>query len=95
MLSWPAGKWIVGVAGLVLIGAGLWSGYFGIQKKFLKSWMTERISATAQSWGERVGVAGLLARMVVFVLIGIFLVKAAHDYNPRETIVSTARCRSS
>jgi RES domain-containing protein len=86
VLSWPAGQWIVGAAGIVLIVAGLSSGYFGIEKKFLNNWMTEKMSAAAQSWGERSGVAGLLARMVVFVLIGVFLIKAAHDYSPREAI---------
>jgi hypothetical protein len=86
VLSWPAGRWIVGASGLVLIGAGLLSGYYGIKRKFLNDWMTEKMSAGAQSWGERSGVVGLLARMVVFVLIGIFLVKAAHDYSPREAI---------
>jgi uncharacterized protein DUF1206 len=86
VLSWPAGKWIVGAVGLVVIGVGLWNGYRGIEKKFLKNWMTEKMSSAAQSWGSRSGVVGLLARMVVFALIGIFLVKAAHDYNPREAI---------
>jgi hypothetical protein len=86
VLSWPAGTWIVGAAGLVLIGVGLWNGYRGIEKKFLKNWMTEKMSATAQSWGSRAGVIGLLARMVVFALIGILVVKAAHDYDPREAI---------
>jgi hypothetical protein len=42
VLSWPAGKWIVGCVGLVLIGVGLSNGYHGIEKKFLKNWMTER-----------------------------------------------------
>jgi hypothetical protein len=86
VLSWPAGKWIVGAAGLVLFGVGLWSGYRGIEKKFLKDWMTEKMSAAAQSWGSRAGVVGLLGWMVVFALIGIFLVKAANDYNAREAI---------
>ena len=86
VLSWPAGKWIVGAAGLALIGIGLWNGYRGIKKEFLKDWMTEKMSVAAQSWGERAGVVGLLAWMVVFALIGIFVVKAAHDYNSREAI---------
>jgi hypothetical protein len=86
VLSWPAGKWIVGAAGLVLIGVGLWSGYRGIEKKFLKDWMTDKMSAAAQSWGSRAGIVGLLGWMVVFALIGIFLVKAAHDYNAGEAI---------
>ena len=86
VLSWRAGKCIVGAAGLALIGVGLWNGYRGIKKEFLKNWKTEKMSAAAQSWGSRAGIVGLLAWMVVFVLIGIFVVKAAHDYNPREAI---------
>jgi hypothetical protein len=70
----------------VLIGVGLWNGYCGVEKKFLKDWMTGKMSTAKQSWGSRAGVVGLLARMVVFVLIGIFLVKAAYDYSPREAI---------
>ena len=85
-LSWPAGKWIVGAAGLVLIGVGLWNGYRGLEKKFLKNWKTEKMGPTAQRWGTRSGMVGLSARMVVFALIGIFVVKAAYDYNPREAI---------
>lgn len=86
VLSWPAGKWIVGAAGLVLIGVGLWNGYRGLEKKFLKNWKTEKMGPTAQRWGTRSGVVGLSARMVVFALIGSFVVKAAYDYNPREAI---------
>jgi len=86
VLSWPAGKWLVGAAGLVLIGVGVWNGYRAVEKKFLKNWKTEQMSPTAQRWGTRSGVIGLPARMVVFTLIGIFVVKAAHDYNPSEAI---------
>lgn len=86
VLSWPAGKWIVGAAGLVLIGVGLWSGYRGIKKKFLEDWMTEKMGPATQTWGSRAGVVGLLGWMVAFALIGIFLVKAAHDFDPREAI---------
>ena len=35
---------------------------------------------------ERLGVVGHLARMVVFGLIGVFLVKAAVDYNPNDAV---------
>ena len=86
VLSWPAGKWLVGAAGLVLIGVGLWNGYRGLEKTFLKNWKTGEMSASAERWGTRSGVVGLPARMVVFALIGIFVVKAAYDYNPREAI---------
>jgi Domain of Unknown Function (DUF1206) len=32
------------------------------------------------------GTVGHLARMIVFALIGIFLIKAAVDYNPRAAV---------
>jgi len=34
----------------------------------------------------RAGVVGHLARAVVFVLIGIFVIKAAVEYDPQESI---------
>ena len=37
-------------------------------------------------WIARVGTVGYLARMVVFGLVGIFLVKAAVDYAPRAAV---------
>ena len=44
------------------------------------------MSSAALKWGTRVGVVGLLARMVVLGLIGAFLVKAAVEYDPKEAI---------
>jgi hypothetical protein len=34
----------------------------------------------------RIGVVGHLARMIVFGLIGVFLIKAAVEYNPNTAI---------
>lgn len=44
------------------------------------------MSETERTWGGRAGVAGHLARAVVFGLIGIFVTKAAVDYNPKDAI---------
>lgn len=33
-----------------------------------------------------IGTFGLLARMVVFVLVGVFLIKAAVQYDPRKAV---------
>ena len=86
VLSWPGGKWLVGAAGLAIIAAGLWNLYRGITRNFEKKWRTGQMGATARRWGGRAGVAGHLARAVVFLLIGIFVIKAAVDYNPRDAI---------
>jgi hypothetical protein len=86
VLSWPAGRWIVGLAGLCVIGAGIYNGYRGLSCKFAERWNTGEMSAAVQRWATRIGVVGLLARLVVFGLIGAFAVKAAFEYDPKETI---------
>jgi Domain of Unknown Function (DUF1206) len=86
VLDWPAGRWIVGIAGLCIIGAGLWNFYRGITKKFEDKWRTGEMTKLERTWGARAGVAGHLARSVVFSLIGVFVAKAAIDYDPNNAI---------
>jgi Domain of Unknown Function (DUF1206) len=86
VLSWPAGRWIVGTAGLIIIGVGAWNAYEGLAKKFEEEWRTSAMGSTARHWGRRIGVAGHLARAVVFALIGIFIFKAAAEYEPGSAI---------
>ena len=86
VLSWPAGRWIVGAAGVVFIGVALYQGYKGISRKFLEEDKTEKMGPTARRWMTVIGVVGHLARMVAFGLIGIFIVKAAIDYAPKKAV---------
>ena len=84
VLGWPAGKWIVLAAGLAVIAAGAWNAYRGLSQKFSEPWRA--MSQSARRWGCRVGIAGHLARGVVFTLIGVFFVKAALEYEPKEAV---------
>ena len=86
LLDWPAGRWIVVAAGLFVLGAGLWNFYRGATKRFEKRWQTGRMSPRARTWATPVGVVGHLARGVVFTLVGVFVVKAGVEYDPREAI---------
>jgi Domain of Unknown Function (DUF1206) len=86
VLSWPAGTWIVGAVGVLIIGAGLWNLYRGLSRNFEDRWRKGEMSHAARTWGGRAGMLGHLARAVVFSLIGIFVIKAAVDYNPRDAI---------
>jgi uncharacterized protein DUF1206 len=86
VLSWPGGAWIVGLGGACVLAAGLYNAYRGVTRKFCERWDTAAMGSAARSWGERAGVVGLLARALVFELIGLFVIKAAFDYNPREAI---------
>ena len=86
VLGWPGGTWIVGIAGVVMIGVALYQGYRGVTQSFLEDSKTEAMSPEMKNWIARVGTVGYLARMVVFGLVGIFLVKAAVDYAPRAAV---------
>jgi Domain of Unknown Function (DUF1206) len=86
VLGWPAGPWLVGIAGAVLIVVALYQGYRGISRDFLKDSKTEEMSARTRTWIEWIGSFGHLARMVVFGLIGVFLIKAAIDFNPKKAV---------
>jgi hypothetical protein len=86
VLGWPGGTWIVGIAGAIVIGVGLEQAYKGIGKKFLEKSKTEQMSPKVESAFTALGVAGHLARGVVFALMGYSLIKAAIDYNPKAEV---------
>jgi hypothetical protein len=86
VLGWPGGQVIVAIAGLVLIGVGLYQGYEGVKKKFLEKSKTEKMSEKTERAFTALGMAGHLARMVIFALIGYFLVKAAIDFAPDKAV---------
>ena len=86
VFGWPAGTWLVGIAGVVLIGVGLYQGYRGISKDFLDDSKTERMGPHTRRWIEWIGTFGYLARMVVFCLVGVFLIKAAIAFDPNKAV---------
>ena len=85
-LDLPLGQWIVGAIGVAFVGAGLFNAYRALSGSFRKELREERMSGAEQSWYAAFGVAGHLARAVVFALIGIFVVRAAWQYDPDEAI---------
>ncbi len=86
VLSWPGGQELVGAVGVGIFAVGLWNGYRGLARKFEERWRTAAMSQTERRWGGRVGVVGHLARAVVFCLIGVFVTKAAIQFNPKDAI---------
>jgi hypothetical protein len=86
ILSWPAGRWLVALAGACIAGAGLYNGYRGGTKSFAEKWAGDDTTDAVRRWATRVGVVGLLARLVVFSLIGAFAIKAAIEYDPKEAV---------
>jgi len=86
VFGWPAGTWLVGLAGATLIGVALYQVYRGLSHKVLEDSKTAEMSPATKKWITWLGTIGHLARAVVFALVGIFLIKAAVDYNARAAV---------
>ena len=86
VFGWPAGAWIVGIAGAVVVGIGLYQAYRGVTNDFLEDTKTEEMSAGVKTWIRWVGILGYVARGVAFGLIGAFLIKAAVEYDPSNAV---------
>jgi uncharacterized protein DUF1206 len=86
VFGWPGGRWLVGIAGLVLLGVAAYQFIRGVKKKFLKDAKTEEIPRTIEPTYSLLGTVGHVARAVVFGLVGVFLIKAAYDYKANRAI---------
>jgi hypothetical protein len=82
----PAGHWVIGVAGIVMIGVGIYQLVRGLRQKFLDDSKTEQMSPVFKKWFTTFGTVGHVARAIVFGLVGTFLIKAAIDYKANEAI---------
>ena len=85
-LDWPGGRWIVGGVGLAILCAGAFNAYRALSGSFRDDLREEQMSGAEQPWYTAFGVIGHLARAVVFGLIGIFVLRAAYEYDPDEAI---------
>lgn len=86
ILEQPAGRWIVAGLGLGIVGAGLFNLYRALTQQFHDDLKQEQMGSTERKWYTAIGVVGHLARAVVFSLAGLFLLKAAYEYDPKEAI---------
>jgi hypothetical protein len=86
VLGWPGGRVIVAAAGIAFIGVAAYQAYLGLSRKFLSYTKTEYMSPPTLRRFTALGVAGHLARAVTFCLVGIFITKAAVEYDPTEAV---------
>ncbi len=86
VLDWPAGTWLVQGAGLVAIGAGLYIGWRGLSGKFRKRLKSLEMDSAVRWWVRAVGTVGNVARMLVALMIGVFLIVAARTHDPEQAV---------
>jgi hypothetical protein len=78
------GVWLVGLAGLITVVVGVYQFKLGRDARFTRHWNTAEMSPRQREWGTRAGRFGLMARGVVFVIMGFFLLKAAWEHDAGE-----------
>jgi hypothetical protein len=83
-LDLPGGRWIVGLAGLGIVAAGLWMAARAALRKYRKHLRTGTMSHRARLFTDVTGVGGGVARGAVFAVVGVFVVRAALTYEPDE-----------
>jgi formate-dependent nitrite reductase membrane component NrfD len=86
VLDWPAGQWIVGIVGVALAVYGIANVWKAKTQKFTKDLDDHKMNETTRTWAVRSGIAGHAARGVVFTIVGVFLTKAAYEYDPDEAV---------
>jgi hypothetical protein len=84
LMEQPFGVWLVGIAGAIVIGTGIYQIYKGITAKFREKLHLAEMSQNEQSLATKVGQFGLSSRGLVLGLIGIFLIQAALQANPNQ-----------
>ena len=85
LMAQPFGQWLVGAAGAVVVGVGLFHFYRAYSASFMKRYNTGEMNARQRTWAKRLGRFGLSARGVTFCIIGGFLIEAAVQANPNES----------
>ncbi len=80
----PGGVFLVGLVGLIIIGVGLYQAYKAFTDDFMEELQQHEMDPQVRTWVRRVGVAGHAARAVVYTLIGLFVMRAAIQFDPQE-----------
>jgi hypothetical protein len=86
VFDWPAGRWLVGIVGIVLLGVAAYQLLKGVRQSFLEELKTGEMSVGMETWVTWIGTIGHVARAIVFGLVGWFLLKAAYEFEAKEAI---------
>ena len=84
VFGWPGGQFLVGAAGLILIGVGAWHIRKGINKHFLKQIDTTGCSQAAVRLVTRLGQVGFPGKGIALAGVGVLLIWAAVTYDPSK-----------
>ena len=85
VMGYPAGRWIVGIVGLIIVIAGLVLVMEGFRRKFMKYLRTGQMSPRTRRVVRLLGTVGTIARGVVFALVGVLVIDAAITHSASKS----------
>ncbi|MEV6553454.1 DUF1206 domain-containing protein [Streptomyces sp. NPDC051597] len=84
LLDLPGGRWMVGAAGVVAIGVGVWIAARAALRKYHDRMRLDEMSERTRRLVDCTGVAGGIARGAVFTTAGGFALWAAVGFDPNR-----------
>ena len=78
------GRFLVGLAGVVVLGVGVGLAVYGLKKKFEEHLNTGQMSAKVKQTVRRLGMAGYTSKGVAYAIAGVLLVVAAVTFDPSK-----------
>jgi hypothetical protein len=85
VMTHPAGRWLVGAVGLIVVICGLVLVIEGIRRKFMKLLNTAQMSARMRRVVKWLGMIGTIARGLVFALAGGLVIDAAITHKASQS----------
>lgn len=83
LLGQPFGPWLVMILGAVIGAVGIYFFWKGVKGDFGED-LDKDLPQEPSAWLGTLGTVGYIARGIVFVLIGIFLIVAGYQSDPSE-----------
>ena len=80
-----AGRWLVGIVGLIVVVIGLVLVGQGVRRTFMKYLQVSQMSPRTRRVVELLGVVGTIARGLVFALAGVLVIDAAITHRASES----------
>ncbi len=84
LMDGTGGRWLVGLAGLIVAGVGVGLIVYGVRKSFEKHLNTQQMDTRVRRTVRRLGVAGYSAKGTAYAIAGGLIVAAAVTYDAEK-----------